>query len=172
MSEKKWLVFYTKSRHEEKVNEYLTRRGYEVFLPMQGVVRQWSDRKKKVMVPLFRSYIFVHDSEHRIEEIVQAPGIAWNVRYNNRPAELRHEELETIQLFLATGLFVETVAEADLEPGEHVEVIGGPLKGVRGRIVHSPSGDKFSVTLAVLGNSMVIKLDSRLLKRTNAQINE
>lgn len=165
MIEKKWLVFYTKSRHEEKVNDYLSRRGYEVFLPMQPVMRQWSDRKKKVMTPLFRSYIFVHADESQVAEIVQAPGIAWNVRHNNKPAVLHDKEIETINRFLRTGLFIETVLEADLKAGEHVEVADGPLKGIRGRIIHAPDGDKFSVTLSVLGNSMVLKLDSRLLKR-------
>ena len=56
---KKWLVFYTKSRQEKKVRDILLRRGFEVFLPLQKVMRQWSDRKKKVEVPLFNAYIFV-----------------------------------------------------------------------------------------------------------------
>jgi transcriptional antiterminator RfaH len=57
--EKKWFVFYTKSRQEKKVNELLLKKKFEPFLPMQQVMRQWSDRKKKVTVPLFNSYIFV-----------------------------------------------------------------------------------------------------------------
>lgn len=162
---KKWLVFYTKSRHEEKVRNYLTKRGYEIFLPMQQIVRQWSDRKKKIMTPLFKSYIFVYGSESQIDEIVQVPGIAWNVRYNNKPAELREREIEVIKRFLATGLLIETLADIDLRPGENAEVISGSLKGVRGKVIHSSDGEKFSVSLAVLGNSMVVRLDGRLLRK-------
>lgn len=165
MDRKKWLVFYTKSRHEAKVSQYLARHGYEVYLPMQTVVRQWSDRKKKVRVPLFRSYLFVFDSEARIPEILQAPGVAWNVRHNDRPAELHPHELETIKRFLATGLFVEASTDANLMIGEHAEIVAGPLKGIRGRIVQSPIGERFSVTLEVLGNSMLIKVDARVLSR-------
>jgi len=55
--EKKWFVFYTKSRQEKKVNELLLKRGFEPFLPMQAIVRQWSDRKKKVVLPLFNAYM-------------------------------------------------------------------------------------------------------------------
>lgn len=163
--EKKWLVFYTKSRHDMRVCEYLQHRGYEIFLPMQSTVRQWSDRKKKVRVPLFRSYIFVHDLECRIPEILQTPGIAWNVRYNNKPAVLRDKEIETIKRFLATGLFVETGTDPLLQVGEDAEVIDGPLKGVRGKILDSSAGEKFSVTLEVLGNSMIVRLDARVLAR-------
>jgi len=45
--EKKWFVFYTKSRQEKKVNELLLKREFEPFLQMQSVMRQWSARKKE-----------------------------------------------------------------------------------------------------------------------------
>jgi transcription antitermination factor NusG len=163
--EKKWLVFYTKSRHEEKVRDRLTKGGYEVFLPMQQVMRQWSDRRKKVMVPLFNSYIFVFEGEPVIEEIVKTPGISWNVRHNNKPATLHPKEFESINRFLETGLYIETLSIPDLKVGDHVEVAEGPLKGISGRLIHTPDGEKFSVTLSVLGSSMVVKLDSRLIQR-------
>lgn len=50
---KHWFVFYTKSRHEKKVKDFLEKVGYVVFLPMRKVMRQWGDRKKKMEVPLF-----------------------------------------------------------------------------------------------------------------------
>ena len=165
--ERKWLVFYTKSRHEMKVAGYLKGKGYEVFLPVQKVLRQWSDRKKRVVTPLFRSYIFVHDSETRIQDILQVPGIAWNVRYNGKPAVVREEEIKTIKRFLATGLLIETSTDPFFQVGDEAEVVDGPLKGVRGKIVDSPAGEKFSVTLEVLRNSMVIRLDARMLARVN-----
>src|SRR6185369_3363320 len=104
----KWLVFYTKSRHEKKVKDFLTRKGFDVFLPVHKVMRQWSDRKKKVEVPLFNSYIFVFESEGKIQDILQAPGVSWNIRHNNKPAVLRQEEKEIIQRFVSSGLFIET----------------------------------------------------------------
>lgn len=163
--EKKWLVFYTKSRHEEKVRDRLSKTGYEVFLPMQQVIRKWSDRKKKVWLPLFNSYLFVYENESAIPAIVQTPGVAWNVRHNNKPAQLHTREFETINLFLTTGLFIETLTLTDLKVGEYVEVAEGPLKGITGQLVQTPEGDKFGVTLSVLASSMVVKLDSRLIKR-------
>jgi transcription antitermination factor NusG len=56
---KKWLVFYTKSRNEKSAYKNLKKFGFEPYLPLQKVLRQWSDRKKKVELPLFNSYIFV-----------------------------------------------------------------------------------------------------------------
>ena len=78
--EKHWFVFYTKSRHEKKVRDLLGKGGFEVFLPMHKVLRQWSDRKKRVEVPLFNSYIFVHEEQHRIPEVLKTPGVSTIIR--------------------------------------------------------------------------------------------
>jgi transcriptional antiterminator NusG len=161
---KKWLVFYTKSRHEKKSSEFLVKRGYEVFLPLQKVMRQWSDRKKKVEVPLFNSYIFVLETVDKISQILQAPGVSWNIRYNDQPAILRHEELAIIQRFLSSGLFIETSTVPSFGIGDEVEVIDGALKGLRGRVIHSSAGDKFSVLLESIQQNITVTIDPKALK--------
>lgn len=162
--QKNWFVFYTKSRHEKKVSDLLVRRGFEVFLPMQKVMRQWSDRKKKVEVPLFNSYIFVRIQERLIVQVLQIPGISWNVRHNDKPAILHEREYEVINRFLATGVTIEIVPAADFENGDKVTVIDGPLKGALGRVASNESS-KFMVLLEALGQSIRVYLDPALLKK-------
>ncbi len=55
-----WYVLYTKSRNEKKLTQLLSEKGFDVYCPLQETVKQWSDRKKKVQEPIFKSYIFVH----------------------------------------------------------------------------------------------------------------
>lgn len=162
---KKWLVFYTKSRHEKKVHDFLHKRGYEVFLPLQKVMRQWSDRKRKVEVPLFNSYIFVFESEDQISTVLQTPGISRNIRFNDKPAVLRTEEMELIQRFISTGLFVETRSEQELVKGDSVEIIDGPLKGMRGFVTRTSDGERFSVLLESIHQNMIIMLDPIVLRK-------
>ena len=57
--EKKWFVVYTKSRCEKKVADLLTKKGIENYCPLNRVQKQWSDRKKIILAPLFTSYVFV-----------------------------------------------------------------------------------------------------------------
>ena len=161
---KKWLVFYTKSRHEKKVRDLLLKKGCNVFLPLKKVMRQWSDRKKKVEVPLFNSYIFVFESEDQISDILQVPGISWNIRYNNKPAELRPDELEVIKRFLDSGLFVETEKSERVNVGDVVEVIDGPLKGLKGNVVRSAAGNKFFVVLESIQQNIMVEIDPLVLK--------
>ena len=162
--DKNWFVFYTKSRQEKKVNELLLKRDFEPFLPMQSVMRQWSDRKKKVVVPLFNSYIFVLVEEHRIPEVLQIPGISWNIRNNGKPAMLHAHELETIQRFVTTGLLIESSADIEsYQLGDPVKILDGPLRGAVGHLSAFHNKHRFSVILSSIGQVLTIEIDRNIL---------
>lgn len=161
---KHWYVFYTKSRQEKKVQDLLLKNGYEVFLPMQKVMRQWSDRKKKVEVPLFNSYIFVKDFDYRIADILKTPGVAWNIRHNGKPAVLRQDEFELIQRFITTGYFLETTGEVEsFEVGDRAKIIDGPLAGVRGVLTGRDKGQRFSILLEGIQQVIQVHVPATLL---------
>ncbi len=52
-----WYVLFTMSKLEKKINYSFQQQGIESFLPLHKIIRQWSDRKKKLDVPLFPNYI-------------------------------------------------------------------------------------------------------------------
>ena len=163
---KHWYVFYTKSRQEKKVRDLLAKSGYDVFLPMQKVMRQWSDRRKKVEVPLFNSYIFVRDFEYRIGEILQTPGVAWNIRHNGRPAILRQEEYDLIQRFITTGYFLETTGEVEsFEVGDKARIIDGPLAGITGILTGRDKSQRFSILLEGIQQVIQVHVPASLLTK-------
>lgn len=164
--ERHWFVFYTKSRQEKTVEHTLLKSGFEVFLPTQIVIKKWSDRKKKLEVPLFSSYIFVREFEYNIPEILKAPGIAWNIRYNGRPAILKQNEFELIKRFVLTGLFLETSAaeNKDIKSGDHAEIIDGPLAGVKG-VLAGEKHNLFSVQLESINQVIRVQIPAYLLKK-------
>jgi transcription antitermination factor NusG len=163
---KNWFVFYTKSRQEKKINDLLLKRGFEPFLPMQQVMRQWTDRKKKVTVPLFNSYIFVFVEEHRIPDVLQIPGIAWNIRHNEKPAVLHVAELNTIKRFVETGWLLEvTAAQAHFELGDKVRVLDGPLKGTIGRLTAFHNKHQFSLVLESIGQVITAQIEKNAISK-------
>lgn len=161
----KWLVFYTKSRAEKKVVQQLEKGGYEVYLPIQKVLKQWSDRKKVVETPLFNSYIFVNSEEQYIVDILSIPGISWNIRFNGKPAVVRDSEIDLIKRFLNTGLFVETNSGGDFDKGDSVEVVDGPLKGSRGFVSGEYNERKFTVIVGSIDQSLTVRIEGGLLKK-------
>ena len=64
-----WYVVYTKSKQEKKVAEGLKKLGIEAYCPLVTVMKQWSDRKKKVEVPLINSYVFVNIDERQRDDV-------------------------------------------------------------------------------------------------------
>lgn len=167
--DKYWYVFYTKSRQEKKVKELLQKGAYEVFLPLQKVMRQWSDRKKKVEVPLFNSYIFVKDFEHKIADILKVPGVAWNIRHNGKPAILRQEEFELINRFITTGLFLEarTMEKESFRVSDKVRIIDGPLTGVTGILTGEDRNQRFNVLLEGIQQVIQVQIPGALLEKAD-----
>ena len=163
-STKKWLVFYTKSRAEKKTFELLVKFGFEAWLPMHKVMRQWSDRKKKLEVPLFNSYIFVHDIEAHISDILKVPGISWNIRHSGKPAVLNTAEKELVERFIKTGLTLDIQATQELKQGQKVQVMDGPLKGLIGEVEADYNEEKLYVTIDSLGQQILVNIDKNLLK--------
>ena len=161
---RKWFVFYTKSRQEKKISELLLKSGFEPFLPIQKVMRQWSDRKKKVEVPLFNSYIFVKIEEYNIVEILKIPGVSWNIKHNGQPAFLREKEFDLINRYLETGLFIETTSEVtDITLGAKVRVLDGPLKGMSGVLSKKNSQDLFTIFIDSLNYSLSVQVERAIL---------
>jgi transcription termination/antitermination protein NusG len=165
---KNWYVFYTKSRQEKKVRDLLLRDGYEVFLPMHKVMRQWSDRKKRVDVPLFNSYIFVRDFEYKIADILRTPGLAWNIRHNGKPAILREDEFELIQRFITTGYFLEASGDvSSFQIGDKAKILDGPLAGVTGVLTGHDKNQRFNIVLEGIQQVIQVQLPASLLARVD-----
>lgn len=161
---KHWYVFYTKGRWEKKTKANLEKFGFEVFLPTVKIMRQWSDRKKKVEVPLFNSYIFVKEEENRIHDVLNIPGVTWSIRHNGKPAYLREEELEMIKRIIGSGYAVEAEGYDELEKGDEVEIIDGPLKGFKG-VIDKSVEQNFRVIIPSIGQAVKVQIDKVLLRR-------
>src|SRR6266508_486030 len=97
---KQWYALYTKPRWEKKVDSILLRKGIESWCPLQKVERQWSDRKKIIEDPLFKSYVFVHIEEEERLIVLQTDGVLNFVHYLNKPAIIRDEEIALIKSYL------------------------------------------------------------------------
>jgi len=96
-------------------------------------MRQWSDRKKKVQIPMFSSYIFAYVSEIERHQLLMDPGILNFVFWLGKPAIVRDEEIEAIKRIAESGEDVH-VAGSGFEKGQFVEIPEGPFKGLTGII--------------------------------------
>jgi len=129
-----WHAFYTKPRTEKKLAERLSAKGFEVYAPTHTVMKQWSDRIKKVEEPLFRSYVFVNIGPKDYLEILQTPGTVAMVRWLGKPAIIRDEEIVAIKEFLSLSSGME-IEMRDFKKGDKLRVKYGNLENATGIVV-------------------------------------
>jgi transcriptional antiterminator RfaH len=127
-----WYALYVKPRHEKIVNVQLQGKNIESYLPLRRVLKQWSDRKKWVEEPLFRSYLFIHTSAKDRERALYTHGVLKLVTFGNEPARLREEEINAVRRILAEDTDVESCPLISV--GDPIEIVRGPLMGIRGRL--------------------------------------
>lgn len=162
-----WYAIYTRPRHEKKVYDFLLEKKQEVFLPMITRVRQWKDRKKKVEMPLFSSYLFVHfDYKYRFD-ILQTNGIVKIVNFNGVPAVIPDWQIDSLKKMLENPASLRL--ENFIRPGELVEVIEGPFKGMRGAVQTLKGETRLIVTIEGIMQSVSVEIDTHLLKKINLQ---
>lgn len=131
-----WRVFYTRARAEKKCEQRLYDRQIDVLVPKKKEIRQWSDRKKKVVEPLFRNYLFAHVDEKDRVRVLRTNGVVRCVHFHGEPARLRDETVEKLKKMEAVP---ERLSTVDLRPpvGETVTVTDGPerLQGLTGEVL-------------------------------------
>jgi transcription antitermination factor NusG len=132
LEQKKWHVIYTKPRWEKKVHALLEARNIESFCPINRTIKKWSDRNKKVNMPLFPSYGFVYILEEEKLKVREIPGVVNFVYWLKKPAIIRSTEIEKIRNFVEKYENIE-LAAADYKIGnkltiEHISL--GKLEGV------------------------------------------
>ena len=138
---------YTRPRWEKKIAENMLRVGIEHYCPINKVTRQWSDRKKTVLEPIFKGYVFVKIEDEKKWDIKTIPGILNFVHWLGKPARIREEEIDTIRKFLKEFDDV-TVEKKDFGLNEKVRITQGVLMNYEGMVI------------SVFGNRAIVKIDS------------
>ena len=96
-----WYVLYVKPCWEKKVHESLKEISLESFLPQVKTIRQWSDRKKVIMKPLFPSYVFVYiNSSLGFHKALSVNGAFSYIRFGKEYARVPEKEINQVKLLL------------------------------------------------------------------------
>lgn len=159
-----WYALHTKPRNELKVCERLEHMGITAYAPSYIDVRQWSDRKKKLRVPYFPSYVFVNLEEKERPAVFCHPGVLRYVFWHGKPAIIRDEELEMIQNYLE-GKEKHQVLVERLQIGDPVVLLRGGFKnqlayieqlgGAKARLIFPALG--FKITTLISDLSPILK---------------
>jgi len=157
-----WYAVHTRPRWEKKVASLLQDRGIENYCPLNKVMRQWSDRKKTILEPLFKGYVFVQVEESAKWELLSVNGIVNYVHWLGKPARIRDSEIDTIRRFLNEFEDIE-VTEAGLQVHTAVKVKQGVLMNYKG-IVLELNGNRAKVKIESMGIQLSAFFDKKNLE--------
>jgi transcription antitermination factor NusG len=162
--EKKWYVFYCRSRAEKKADIELKLRGYEAYLPLMMQERVWSDRIKKVMMPMFSGYIFINCYDYDIIKILQLSQIVTTVRIGGEYATIRQKEIILLRTIEEHGLKV-LIQPYTIIEGDEVEIIAGVLRGHSGICVEESHSSFLSIAIEGINQSIKVKIDKGMVRK-------
>lgn len=150
-----WYVVYTKPKWEKKVAEQLKKNGIECYCPLIMQVRQWSDRKKKVEVPLFNSYVFVQLPESDRNLVFQSVGVVRYLFWLGKPAIVRDEEIKIIKKGFEDSNICE-ISVAPFQVGDKIKLDSGPFS-TQTAIVQEVNNTHYVLVLESLGCVLKMK---------------
>lgn len=157
-TERHWYAIYTRSRAEKKVQLELELQGIENYLPMQRKLRTWSDRKKWVDVPLISGYVFVYIDRREYEMVLKTPNVVTYVRSEGKAAIIPEREIDTIKLLLREKEISVEISNQLFKKGDLIEVISGPLIGMRGKLVTLKGKKRVAIEIVQLNLSLVVEV--------------
>jgi transcription antitermination factor NusG len=129
-----WYAVYVRSRYEKKVHHYLLEKGLTSYVPLIETVRQWSDRKKKVVEPLIRGYVFVRINYHKEHiHVFDTDGVVKFIGIGKTPSVISDRDIDWLKrLTHEPDAIGETVHYIPV--GKKVRVLAGPFKDMEGVI--------------------------------------
>ncbi len=147
----KWFVIYTKPNCEIKVANSLIELGLNAYCPVYSIIRQYSDRKKRVDKPLLPSYVLVKLNEKDRPKVFSIPGVIRYLFWLGKPAEVKDNEVLLLKSSLK-GVHDDVVI-SKLVKGEEYKIISGPFNGYKGNVLEVLK-NKLRLELPVLGMSI------------------
>ena len=168
VEEPRWYVLKTNSRAEKKVQDRLELLGFTVYLPLVTTIKQWSDRKKKIEVPLISSTLFIQCAESDLNKLYTVLGFHSLLYFLGKPAIVRDFEIRNLRILLQENVDFDSEDLLDVVPGDKVEVIRGPFQGLIATSIEVNRTHKLIVQIESLDQRFVVHVPKSFVKKINA----
>jgi transcription antitermination factor NusG len=167
-AEAAWYAAWVMPRHEKTVSRLLKQLGYREFLPLYEARRRWSDRVKKVRLPLFSGYVFCQLDAGNPAKIVSLPGILSIVKNGNRWAAIDAAELAAIQRVVNGNVAVEPCPF--VTKGDCVRIESGPLAGLSGILQEVHGRRQLVLSISEIARSVAVAINDQDMRLVDAAL--
>jgi len=155
-----WYAVQTRARNEKAIAARLEEQGLTTFLPLVTEVRRWSDRKKKVITPLFSCYVFVKlvasNNDERIR-VYRTNGVFRIVSMRGEAIPIPDEQIESLRTVVTQQ--VPWSEHPFLETGQRVRIRGGCLEGVEGVLLAHNPDHTLIISVDAIQRSLAVRVE-------------
>ena len=162
--EARWFAVYTRYKREKQIKLRLDDKGISNYLPLQKVTRHYTRKTKKLELPLINSYIFVKITKKDYIRVLEIPDVIKFVRFSKNLIAIPQWEIDLMKRVTGEGMEV-SIDTLQYLPGDEVEVIGGNLTGLKGKLIKREGKHNFWIELTALGFGMNMQIDEKLLRK-------
>ncbi|MCK8603477.1 transcription termination/antitermination protein NusG [Desulfoferrobacter suflitae] len=158
--ESAWFALYVQVNHEKEVAKRLEQKSIDAFLPLMESWSKRKDRRKKIRVPLFPGYVFIHTvlDNYTNVNVLKTPGAITILRNSEGPLPIPEQQIQSLQTMLGAGC--DLSLHHYLKEGDWVRVRRGPLSGCVGLLLrHNPKKGRLVVSIDIIKQSVAVELD-------------
>ncbi len=158
-----WYAVYTRPRFEKRVLKGLQDQGIHAYLPLIKTLRQWSDRKKMVEVPLFSSYVFVNIDRRYYDQVLQTLGAVKYITFEGKAATIPNDQIDILKIVVNSNAKVGT-HWGTRRKGDKVIVTAGSLKGLKGELITEGDRKKVMVRIESINQNLTVEVHNSLIE--------
>lgn len=154
----RWYALQTRARHEKVVAERLEKRGVHTFLPTVIEVHRWSDRKKKVEVPIFGCYLFARLTPTKMDRlrVLCVEGVFSLVGPRGEGSPIPDEQIEAVRTLVESQ--VHCSSHPFLKIGQRVRIRSGSLDGLEGILVSRNGDSTLVISVDAIQRSLSVSI--------------
>ena len=161
-----WFAMRATYKRELVAQEYLTGKGFEVFVPLRKVIKVVRGIKRKVTEPAIKGLIFVKAEKEALKKakfgLEYLQYITRRDGERNVPIIVPERQME--QFIAVCNTYNEKLVylnpeEINLEKGTPVQIIGGAFDGVEGTFIKIEGVRNRRVAVLVPGIAAVVIAD-------------
>ena len=129
--------------------------GINAYCPKKTEIRFWSDRKKKIEIPLLPSMVLVKLNNNDINRVFESPGVIRYMFWMGKRAIVRQSEIDILKKYLHGSFNLKSSKSSNISVGDNFSLPSfNNEKGVISRI----SNNNIWIYLKSIGLSVKLKL--------------
>ncbi len=161
---RQWYAVRTFFRREKQAIRLMEARGIDCWLPTIEKIRTYKRKVRRVELPLLSTYVFVRIDRSDYVPVLETEGVIRFVQPGDSIQPVPEREIDLLRQVIGEKLALEVVPHR-LEEGDKIELIGGELTGLSGRLVSWKGKERVAVSLDSIGHSILMEVPVSALRK-------